>query len=87
MSNDLQSDLTADLLHDLARPVVAPGADGSTTQAPAADRAAARPARVGTPALSVTFTPLRWSRVSVRSAARWTGVAVHGGPWHVELAL
>ena len=79
MSNDLQSDLTADLLRDLSAPRPLPTAtpaDLSPT-----------PVRPGTPAFSVTFTPLRWSRLSVRGASVGTGVSVRGGPWRVELAF
>lgn len=78
MSNDLQSDLTADLLRDLSAPAVVP-----TTPAPRPTAAA----RLGTPAVSVTLTPLRWCRPSVRPASAGTGVALRGGPWQIEVAF
>lgn len=99
MSNDLQSDLTADLLRDLSRPDVLPsaaptgsvpgpaGAVRGLAGAPGPAGAGPGPSRPRTPAVSVTFTPLQWSRPSVRRAAVGTGVAVLGGPWRVELAV
>lgn len=93
MSNDLQSDLTADLLRDLSRPDVLPSAaptgsvPGPAGAVPGPAGAGPEPSRPRTPAVSVTFTPLQWSRPSVRRAAVGTGVAVLGGPWRVELAV
>jgi len=73
MSHDLRSDLTADLLRDL-----------SGSSVPAQREQAGRRA---TPTLSVVFTPLRWSRVSVASLPSGTGVSVVAGPWSLELVV
>ena len=80
MTNDLQSDLKADLLSDLSRPAPLP-----TTHQPAPLPSAPLPS--GTPAVTVTLTPLRWSLPSLASTERGLGVAVRVGPWRVEVAV
>ena len=79
MSNDLQADLKADLLSDLNRPAPLPSA------APSAPLPTAPVS--GTPSVTVTLTPLRWSLPSLDSTERGMGLAVRLGPWRVELAV
>lgn len=76
-----KASLSADLLADLSAPgalptATAPDEVASSTQAPR-----------GTPALSVTVTPLRWRPPSFQAPERGTGVAVRVGPLRVELAF
>ena len=79
MTNDLQADLRADLLTDLSRP-------GALPSAPVPPLPSA-PSPSGTPAVTVTLTPLRWSLPSLDATDRGVGVAVRVGPWRVEVAL
>lgn len=81
MTNDLQSDLTADLLSDLSRPAPLPTAPTVRPPLPSA------PTPPATPVLSFTLTPLRWSLPALDSTERGLGVAVRLGPWRVEVAL
>ncbi|MGB8649617.1 MAG: hypothetical protein WCD35_03040 [Mycobacteriales bacterium] len=78
--NDLRSDLKADLLADLAPPAA---------PAPAAAEPAPLPpvATDATPALSVQWTPLRWSRPRVVKVRGGLGKAVKLGPVKVELSV
>ena len=73
---DLQADLLADLAPDepLAQEVLDPVAlPGELAEA--------------TPAVSVTWTPLRWSRPRVVRASQGTGKALRVGPFTVEVAV
>ena len=79
MSKDLKADLTADLLTDLDRPAALPSAPA--TPLPSA------PVAAGTPAVTLTVTPLRWSLPSLDATERGIGVAVRFGPCRVEVAL
>lgn len=81
MSNDLRSDLTADLLSDLGRPAPLP------TPARPAQPGAALPHTAGTPSVSLTLTPLRWALPSLDATERGLGVAVKAGPLRFEVAL
>ena len=73
MMKDLKADLAADLAADLSR---------------AAPPALAAPKAVAaTPAVTVTLTPLQWSRPSLDAPRAATGMAVRVGPWRVEVAL
>ena len=80
MKNDLQADLTADLLSDLARPTPLP----SSVQGPLLPEL---PSNAGTPALALTLTPMRWSRLRLSGARHGHGVAVQIGPWRLEVAF
>lgn len=71
MSNDLQADLTADLLSDL-----------DWSEPP---RLLPRPST--TPTLSVSLTPLQWSRPARRSPTVGAGVTLLVGPWRVEVVF
>lgn len=73
--------LSADLLADLNAPGALP-----TASAPAAVSTPAHVPR-GTPALSVTVTPLRWRPPALSSPERGVGVAVRVGPLRVEVAF
>jgi hypothetical protein len=73
--------LSEDLLADLSAPGALP-----TASAPAALGSSVQPPR-GTPALSVTLTPLRWRALALAAPERGTGVAVRVGPLRVELAF
>lgn len=75
-----REDLTADLLADLGRPAPLPSA---VPLPPLAEL----PPGSGTPAVAVTLTPLRWSRPSLAAPERGHGLAVHLGPWRVEVAF
>lgn len=77
---DLRADLKADLLADLAP---------TPTPEPAVVTPEALPADVSdaTPALSVQWTPLRWSRPKVVSGTDGVGKAVRVGPFTVELSV
>lgn len=74
------NDLTADLLADLQRPTPLPSS-------PALPPLPELPTAAGTPAVAVTLTPLRWSRPALAAPASRHGVALHLGPWHVEVAF
>lgn len=81
-AKNLQSDLQADLLADLA-PI-------EVEQPPAAAvEAAPLPPELteATPAVSVQWTPLRWSRPRVISVRGGLGKAVRLGPFKVELSV
>jgi hypothetical protein len=80
MPNDLQADLTADLLSDLGRP-------GPLPSAPVPPPLPSAPVPTATPAVQLTFTPLRWSLPSLDSTERGLGLAMRIGPWRLELAL
>jgi hypothetical protein len=77
---DLRADLQADLLADLAPPVI-------EEPAPAAPPPPPPQRNDATPALSVQWTPLRWSRPRVVRAKDGVGKAVKLGPIRVELAV
>ena len=79
--NDLKADLTADLLTDLQRPTPLP------TAPPIAHAGGGATTVAGTPAMTLTLTPLRWSLPSLDSSDRGLGVAVRVGPWRVEVAF
>ena len=71
----LRDDLKADLLSDLAPPVVeAPAAEPPAVPAEPID---------GTPVLSLQLTPMRWSRLKVVTVG--AGKAVRLGPVSLEL--
>ena len=77
---DLRSDLQADLLADLAGPAEEP------VEAP--EPAAAPPELTdATPALSVQWTPLRWSRPKVTKVRGGLGKTLTVGPLKVELSV
>ncbi len=80
MPNDLQADLTADLLSDLGRPAPLPSA-------PVPAMLPSTPVSTATPVLQLTFTPLSWSLPSLDSTERGLGLAVRLGPVRVEIAL
>lgn len=78
---DLRADLQADLLADLSpvdEVVAVPAPDQEPLPGELAD---------ATPALSLQWTPLRWSRPRVVRAAQGTGKALRVGPFTVELAV
>ncbi len=79
---DLKSDLQADLLVDLAGPVV-------EHQPALAVEPASLPPELSdaTPSLSLAWTPLRWSRPKLVSVRGGLGRAVKVGPLRVELAV
>lgn len=81
MTKDLKADLKADLLADLLPPSVEP----PTT--PVADTSLPPELTDSTPALSVQWTPLRWSRPKVVKAKDGVGKAVKLGPLKLELAV
>jgi hypothetical protein len=74
--------LSADLLADLNAPGALP-----TSTAPSAAAAPPLGRTGGTPALSVTLTPLRWRLPALQAPERGTGVAVRVGPLRVEVAF
>ncbi len=78
---DLSADLQADLLADLAPPVV--------EEPVVVEEPAPLPPELtdATPALSVQWTPLRWSRPKVVRAQGGTGKALRVGPLSVEIAV
>ncbi|MCW2587290.1 MAG: hypothetical protein JWN55_2806 [Frankiales bacterium] len=79
--SDLRADLQADLLADLSPRTEQP-------PVPAAPPAALPPELSdATPALSVQWTPLRWSRPRVVRAKGGVGKAVQLGPLKLELAV
>lgn len=78
--NDLRADLQADLLADLT-PAAAPPA------VPEAPAPVPPELTEATPALSVQWTPLRWSRPRVVSVRGGLGKAVKLGPLKVELSV
>ena len=81
LKKDLKADLQADLLADLAPAEVEPP--------PAAVVEPALPPQLtdSTPALSVQWTPLRWSRPKVVKAKGGVGKAVKLGPLKLELSV
>jgi hypothetical protein len=79
---DLRSELQADLIIDLAGPVLAEPA------APVVEPAPAPPDYTdATPALSMSWTPLRWSRPRVTKVRGGLGKAVSVGPLKLELSV
>lgn len=81
MSRD---DLLADLQTEVtARPVVPPV---PTVVVPRA-APALEPVGAATPALDVSWTPLRWSLPSVGAARHGVGVSLRFGPLLVSVAL
>jgi hypothetical protein len=74
------ADLSADLLADLTAPTPLPSA-------PPNPPASTVQTKGGTPALSVTVTPLRWRAPSLSSPDAGIGVAVRVGPLRVEVAF
>ena len=80
-AKNLQADLQADLLADLAPPEVEqPTSPVEPVPVP--------PELIdSTPALSVQWTPLRWSRPRVVKAKDGVGRAVKLGPLKVELSV
>ncbi len=77
---DLQADLQADLLADLTPlEVVEP--------APVIDPALPPQVTETTPALSMQWTPLRWSRPKVVKAKDGVGKALKLGPLKLELSV
>lgn len=80
-SKDLQADLKADLLADLAPPV-------EPLPAPAVEAAGLPPELTdATPALSVQWTPLRWSRPKLVKVKGGLGKVVKVGPFKMELSV
>lgn len=79
-SKDFKSDLQADLLADLAPP---------TAELPAARPMPVLPPDLttATPALTLAWTPLRWSRPRVVRADKGPGKALKIGPFKVELSV
>lgn len=79
---DLRSELQADLLADLAGPVE------ETTAPPAPEPVAVPPELTdATPALSLEWTPLRWSRPKVAKVRGGLGKTICLGPLRVELSV
>lgn len=79
---DLRSDLQADLLADLAGPAEEP------VVAPEPTPAAVPPElNDATPALSLQWTPLRWSRPKVTKVRGGLGKTLTVGPLKVELSV
>jgi len=79
---DLRSDLQADLLADLAGPAEEP------VVAPEPPPAAVPPElNDATPALSMQWTPLRWSRPKVTKVRGGLGKTLTVGPLKVELSV
>lgn len=81
MKNDLQADLTADLLTDLGRPTPLPSAPPVLPPLPEL------PVSPGTPAVTLRLTPMKWARPCLEGAERGTGVAMCLGPWRIEIAF
>jgi hypothetical protein len=79
---DLLSDLQADVLADLAGPTEEP-----VVSAPEPPAAVPPELNDATPALSVQWTPLRWSRPKVTKVRGGLGKAVALGPLKVELSV
>jgi hypothetical protein len=79
---DLRSDLQADLLVDLAGPI-------DETPAPPAPEPVPVPAELNdaTPALSIEWTPLRWSRPKVTKVRGGLGKTMALGPLRLELSV
>lgn len=77
LSQDLTADLAAELRVDPPPALPSPGPPSPASPAPATQGR-------GTPALSVLFTPLRWSRPSVARAGRVLTLRL--GPWRAELS-
>ncbi|MDX6267513.1 MAG: hypothetical protein QOD70_2253 [Frankiales bacterium] len=79
---DLRADLQADLLSDLAGPIE------DTPAPPPAEPVAVPPELTdATPALSLQWTPLRWSRPKVTTVRGGLGKTVTLGPLKVELSV
>lgn len=76
---DLQADLQADLLADLSPTEPEP--------APYVEPALPAEPLESTPALSLQWTPLRWSRPKVVKAKDGLGKAVRLGPLKLELCV
>ena len=89
MTLDLRADLAADLLRDLEEPGTTSAAERLSTGSarPSAGPAVAPAPGAGTPALSLTLTPLRWSWPVLRRVDPGAGVVAALGPWRVELCL
>ncbi|MCU1621798.1 MAG: hypothetical protein JWL79_643 [Frankiales bacterium] len=79
---DLRADLQADLLTDLAGPA-------EVTAEPDVAESLPVPAELtdATPALSLQWTPLRWSRPKVTTVRGGLGKTVSLGPLKVELSV
>jgi hypothetical protein len=77
-----RSGLSADLLANLSAPGALP-----TATAPSAASTPPPTRTGGTPALSVTVTPLSWRLPALQAPERGTGVAVRVGPVRVEVAF
>ena len=78
---DLLSDLQADVLADLAGPTEEP------VVAPEPPAAVPPELNDATPALSLQWTPLRWSRPKVTKVRGGLGKSVSVGPLKVELSV
>jgi hypothetical protein len=79
---DLRSELQADLLADLA-----PAVEEPVAAAPAEPVAVPAELTEATPALSLQWTPLRWSRPKVTKVRGGLGKSVTLGPLKVELSV
>jgi hypothetical protein len=79
---DLRSDLQADLLVDLAGPVEEPPAPPAPEPVPVPPEL-----NDATPALSIEWTPLRWSRPKVTKVRGGLGKTMALGPLRVELSV
>ena len=88
MTLDLRADLAADLLRDLEEPgrTSAPAGPSTGPARPSTGPAVPLTRRTGTPALSLTLTPLRWSWPVLRRVRSGAGVVAALGPWRVELS-
>ena len=80
LRSDLQADLQADLFPDLAR-TAQPSARVVEPEPSPAERTDS------TPALSMQWTPLRWSRPRVVKAKGGAGKALKVGPLKLELSV
>lgn len=78
----MSSDLHADLLADLTPAETASPAAGAPEPAPLPQALSDV-----TPAVTLQWTPLRWSRPKVVTAAGGTGKALRLGPLTLEIAV
>lgn len=87
MRGDVGDERGGDLRSELAAELGSTSAPSPLPSAPPGAPLPDVPTAIGTPALSVRLTPLRWSLPRLDSSEQGAGLAVRVGPWRIEITV